>query len=194
MKGAQESYDNAEAKLNAANERIVDLQEKNQVISSEAEIGMIASQISTLEGQVTVERLSLAQLESNAKPNPARVEPVKRRIETLNQQIGELRAKLTTDSTTGLSLARIQSELLVAQADATTRQLMLSQTLTAMEAARTQANSQTRYLSIAVNPIEADEAAYPRAFENTLVVLLIFTGIYLMISMTIAILREQVTA
>jgi capsular polysaccharide transport system permease protein len=60
--------------------------------------------------------------------------------------------------------------------------------------ARTAANRQTRYLSISVNPIVADEAAYPRAFENTLVVMLIFLGIYLMLSMTAAVLREQVTS
>jgi capsular polysaccharide transport system permease protein len=42
--------------------------------------------------------------------------------------------------------------------------------------------------------VAPDEAAYPRAFENTLVVMLIFAGIYLMISMTVAILREQVSA
>jgi capsular polysaccharide transport system permease protein len=63
-----------------------------------------------------------------------------------------------------------------------------------MEMARIEANRQTRYLSVAVSPIAPDEAAYPKAFENTLVVMLIFTGIYLMISMTIAILREQVSA
>jgi capsular polysaccharide transport system permease protein len=45
-----------------------------------------------------------------------------------------------------------------------------------------------------VNPSIPDEPSYPRAFENTMVVLLIFSGIYLMISMTAAILREQMTA
>ena len=62
------------------------------------------------------------------------------------------------------------------------------------EAARTNANRQTRYLSMSVNPIAADEPAYPRAFENTLVVALIFAGLYLMLSMTAAILKEQITA
>lgn len=63
-----------------------------------------------------------------------------------------------------------------------------------METARVEANRQVRYLSLAVNPVAPDEATYPRAFENTAVALLIFAGIYLMISMTAAILREQVSA
>jgi capsular polysaccharide transport system permease protein len=63
-----------------------------------------------------------------------------------------------------------------------------------METARTEANRQVRYLSLSVSPVAPDEATYPRAFENTMVALLIFAGIYLMISMTAAILREQVSA
>jgi capsular polysaccharide transport system permease protein len=63
-----------------------------------------------------------------------------------------------------------------------------------METARIEANRQVRYLSLSVSPIPPDEPAFPRAFENTLVTLLIMLGIYLMVSMTAAILREQVSA
>ena len=133
-------------------------------------------------------------MESNATPNVARMEPLKRRIATLEAEIASLQSKLTEDSIDGLSIARVQSELLVAQADVETRRLLLAQSLQATEMARTAANRQTRYLSISVNPIAADEAAFPRAFENTLVVLLIFAGVYLMLSMTAAVLREQVAS
>ncbi len=194
MRGAKESYEAAEVKLHDANMRVVELQKKYKVLSSEVEVGMITGQITQLETQLTQDNLSLAQMESNATPNKARLDPLKRRIATLQSEIALLRAKLTEDDASGLSLANVQSELLVAQADVQTRQLLLAQSLQAMESARVEANRQTRYLSISVNPIAQDEAAYPRAFENTLVVMLIFSGIYLMISMTIAILREQVTA
>ena len=50
-----------------------------------------------------------------------------------------------------------------------------------------------RYLSLSVSPVPPDEPTFPRAFENTLVTMLILLGIYLMISMTAAILREQVS-
>ena len=194
MEGANASFADAEQKLHEANQRVVQLQEKNKVISSEVEVTLLTAQISQLDGLLTQERLSLAQMESNAQPNLARMEPVKRRIATLEEQIAQLRTRLTEDDANGQSLAKVQSELLVAQADVQTRQIMLAQALTAMEAARNQANRQTRYLSVSVNPVVADEPSYPRAFENTAVVMLIFAGIYLMISMTIAILREQLTA
>jgi capsular polysaccharide transport system permease protein len=194
MQGARESYDEAEKKYQEANIRLVELQERFKILSSEAEIGLITSQIGQLETQLTQDQLSLAQMESNQNPNKARMDPLKRRIDTLQVQIAELRGKLTDQGQDGVSLAQVQSDLLVAQADAQTRQLLLAQSLQAMETARVEANRQTRYLSVAVAPVAHDEAAYPRAFENTLVVMLIFAGIYLMVSMTVAILREQVSA
>ncbi len=194
MQGARESYEEAEKKYQEANIRVVELQEKFKILSSEVEVGLITSQIGQLESQLTQDQLSLAQMESNQNPNKARMAPLQRRIETLNTQIAELRSKLTEGSQGGVSLAQVQSDLLVAQADATTRQLLLAQSLQAMETSRMEANRQTRYLSVAVAPVAPDEAAYPRAFENTLVVMLIFAGIYLMVSMTAAILREQVSA
>ncbi len=194
MQGAMEGYENAEKEMLAAQRRVVDLQEKFKVLSSEVEVTLITTQIGQLETQLSADKLSLTQMESNARPNAARMEPLKRRIAALETEIALLRGRLTEDDASGQSLAQVQSELLVAQADVQTRQLLLAQSLQSMETARMEANRQVRYLSVSVNPVAPDEPTYPRAFENTLVALLIFAGIYLMISMTAAILREQVTA
>jgi capsular polysaccharide transport system permease protein len=69
----------------------------------------------------------------------------------------------------------------------------MQEALQQLEAARIEANRQVRYLSTGVNPIPPDEATYPRAFENTALAFLVFSGIYLMMSLTASILREQVS-
>jgi capsular polysaccharide transport system permease protein len=194
MKDAQAGYDSAQAELKASQRKLIDLQEKFKTVSSEAEVGLIVGQISGLEGQLTQERLSLAQMESNPEPNQARMEPIKRRIATLETEIAGLRAKMTEDSPDATGLAEVQGELLVAQADLQTRQMLLAQALQSMETSRIEANRQVRYLSLSVSPIPPDEPAYPRAFENTMVTMLIMLGIYLMVSMTASILREQVSS
>jgi capsular polysaccharide transport system permease protein len=194
MAGATASYTDTEAKMLTAQRRVIELQERYKVLSSEVEVTLLTTQIALLETQLTTDRLSLQQMESNANPNAARMEPIRRRIAALEGEIALLRAKMTEDGEGGFSLAKVQSELLVAQADVTTRQLMLAQSLQSLETARVEANRQVRYLTLSVNPTAPDEASYPRAFENTLVAMLIFAGIYLMISMTAAILREQVSA
>ena len=194
MKGAREAYNDSEAAAIASQRKVVELQEKFKVLSSEVEVSLLSAQISSLETQLTKDRLSLAQMEANETPNKARMDPLVRRIGTLEAEISDLRSKLTVGDGGNASLATVQGELMVAQADVQTRQLLLGQSLQAMETARAEANRQVRYLSISVNPTPPDEATYPRAFENTLVTMFIFMGIYLMISMTIAILREQVSS
>lgn len=194
MTDAQAGYEAAQKALMDSQKNLIELQEKFKILSSETEVGLIVGQISGLENQLTQERLALAQMESNAEPNQARMDPIKRRIATLEGEVADLRARMTETSTGSTSLAEIQGQLLVAQADLQTRQMMLAQALQSMETARVEAARQVRYLSLSVSPIPPDEPAYPRAFENTLVTLLIMLGIYLMVSMTAAILREQVSS
>ena len=190
---AKANFDDAEAKLQSAQTKLVGLQEKYKTLSTDVEAGLVTSQIGALNAQLMTDKLSLAQMQANASPNQARMDPVITRIKTVEDQIAQLRAGLTQDSSAGPSVASVQSEMVMAAADVTTRQMMLAQATSAMETSRIEAERQTRYLELAVEPVAPDTPSYPRAFENTLVVMLIFGGIYLMISMTIAILREQVS-
>jgi capsular polysaccharide transport system permease protein len=190
---ARASFADAQEKLFAAQRNLVELQEKYKTLNSEVEAGLITTQIGSLDAQLTQEKLSLAQMKSNSTPNKARMDPVIARIATLEEQIAILRQRLTEDSADGLSIASVQSQLMTAQADVATRQMMLAQATSALETSRIEASRQVRYLSLNADPVASDDPTYPRAFESTLVVMLIFAGIYLMISMTIAILREQVS-
>lgn len=194
MAGAREAVLDAEARMSEARERVIDLQERFSVLSSDVEVSLLTTQISTLQTELTRERLSLQELQANPRPNPARVDPLERRIANLETEIASLRARLTQDGAGGVSLARISSELIMAESDVQTRQLLLSQAMQQLEGARLEANRQVRYLSLGVNPVAPDEASHPRAFENSVLALLIFSGIYLMLAMTGAILREQVSA
>ncbi|MBC7156637.1 MAG: capsule biosynthesis protein, partial [Rhodobacteraceae bacterium] len=194
MEEARRNYLDAEAEMLTSQRKVVGLQEQFNVLSSEAEAGLLTSQIGRLETQLLQERLALEELLANAVPNQARIDPIRARMATIEDQIASLRARLTQGGDGSMSLARIQGELVVAQAEVQTRQMLLAQSLQALETARIEANRQVRYLSLGVPPVVADAPSYPRAFENTLLAALIFAGIYLMLSMTAAILREQVSA
>ena len=71
---------------------------------------------------------------------------------------------------------------------------MLAAALQQVETARIEANRQVRYLTTSVEPVAEDAPAYPRVFEDTALAFLIFSGLYLMLSLTASILREQVTS
>lgn len=194
MQGARESYADAEAKVLGAQQRVLELQEQLGVLDPVTETQSIMSQISTFEIALQEKKLSLQQLLDNTSPNQARVDGAKGDIERLEALIKELRSGLTKGTGTSTSLASVTGQLRIAEADLQTRQLMLSQAAQQLELARIEANKQVRYISTGVRPVAPDEATYPRAFENTMLSFLIFCGIYLMISLTASILREQVSA
>lgn len=193
MDGARETYQDAEEKMLAAQLRVQELQERLGVLDPVAESGVVMAQVSMLEGQLAEKQLELGQLQSNARPQQSRVDAVEGDIARLRDLITQTRQQLTQGNDTRNSLAAIGGELRVAEAEMLTRQEMLAAAAAQMETARIEANKQVRYLSLSIAPIPPDEATYPRAFQNTLVAFLVFSGIYLMLSLTASILREQVS-
>ena len=194
MEGAIKSFEDAERKMIEASRRVVALKEKNDVSDPTAELSSKLSQISTFEVELAQKQLALEGFLANARPNRARVAALRTEIENIETLIARKRAELTQAGTGNESLASTSSDILVAEADFQTRQMMLSQAMQQLESARIEANRQTRYLSLGVRPVAPDEATYPRSFENTVLAFLIFSGIYLMASLTASVLREQVTS
>ncbi|WP_095590291.1 capsule biosynthesis protein [Actibacterium ureilyticum] len=192
MSGARESYLEAEENMRQAQERVLFLQERLGVLDPASETSAVMSQITGFETQIAEKRLELQQLLDNPRPNRARVQGVQGDIARMETLVAELRASLTETTGESASLASVSGELRIAEADLQTRQALLQQSLQQLESARIEANRQVRYLTLGVAPVAPDEATYPRAFENTLLALLIFGGIYLMLSMTATILKEQV--
>lgn len=194
MRGSRESFEEAEAKMVAAQEKVLALQEKLGVLDPQSETTSVMAQISQFEVQLAEKRLQLQQLLDNARPNQARVAGTEGDIARLEALIGDLRAQLTEETGRDGSLASISAQLRMAEVDLETRTMMMQETLQQMETARIEANRQVRYLAVHVSPVPPDEPTYPKVFENTLIAFLIFGAIYLLCSVTVAILREQVSS
>jgi capsular polysaccharide transport system permease protein len=194
MRGARESFEEAEAKMIAAQEKVLALQERLGVIDPASETTGVMGQINQFEVQLAEKRLQLQQLLDNAQPNQARVAGTEGDIARLEALVADLRAQLTEQGGRDGSLASISAQLRMAEVDLETRTMMMQETLQQMEAARIEANRQVRYLAVHVAPIPPDEPTYPRVFENTLIAFFIFGAIYLLASVTVSILREQVSS
>ena len=194
MEGADKSYQDAEARVLEAQERVQALQQRMGVLDPVAEGSAVMSQVTRLEGELTEKRLELGQLQANARPNQSRVVGVQGDIERLQQMIAETRSQLTQDTGNRASLAAISGEIRIAESDLETRQTLLAGAAEQMESARLEANKQVRYLSMSLPPVAADTPTYPKAFQNTIVAFLIFAALYLMLSLTASILREQVSS
>lgn len=193
MQSARESLERAKAERREAQEALVRLQE-GTVVDPEAVIGTLRTQISTYEIQLQEKELQLAALMDNARPNQARVDGVQADIARLNQLLTRLNARMTEARGDGASLAADTAQIQMAQADLATADLFLQSALQNEKQTELEANRQVRYLTTSVRPVAPQDPSYPRAFENTILVFLILSGVYLMISLTMAILREQVSS
>ncbi|MEP4639389.1 MAG: capsule biosynthesis protein [Yoonia sp.] len=193
MKGARENYDNTVQSRTDALDNLLSIQQELQVADPAGETAALTAQISALEQQRQQLQLTLAERLGVRRPNQAQVEALQGQISSIESLIADVRGQISNATNSGRSLAESNTRLRLAEEDYAFQTLQVQAALAQLEAAQIEANRQVRYLSLGVEPVAPDEATYPRAFENTVLAFLIFAGIYLMISLTASILREQVS-
>ncbi|MCW8842124.1 MAG: capsule biosynthesis protein [Rhodobacteraceae bacterium] len=193
MGDARIGLEKARKERREAQAKLVELQE-GSVIDPEGLISSLRSQISNVQIQLQEKELQLAALEDNLRPNRARVEGVKGDVRRLKELQAQLEAKMTNATAGESSLAQKTALIQMAQADLATADLLMQSSLQTLKQTELEANRQVRYLTTSVEPVASQDPSYPRAFEDTLLAFLIFSGIYLLISLTASILREQVSS
>lgn len=87
--------------------------------------------------------------------------------------------------------AELQRQLVAAQTEVETHELMRAQALEQIEQIQGEIARQTAALIVAVAPVAADRPDYPRAAEYTAVAVLGFLGLFLLVSLTGAALRKR---
>ena len=193
MRDAEAGYDKAVIARRDAQQRLIELQVENGV-DPEAVIGAIRAQITNYESLLIEKQLELAALLDNARPNAAKVDGVQGDVRRIEGALKQLNDKMNNATEGHNSLAKQAVTLQLTQADLVNADTNLQLAQTGLDQARTNASRQVRYLTVAVRPVPSEEPSYPRKFENTILAFLIFGGIYLMLSLTASILREQVTS
>lgn len=193
MRDARRSLEDAKAERRAAQLALVEKQQ-NTVVDPEGVIAALRQQISNVQIQLQEKQLQLEALLDNTRPNKARVDGVRGDVRRLENLLNRLETEMT-DATEGeASLAAQTAEIQIAQADLATADLLMQSALQTLKQTELEASRQVRYLTTSVEPVASEDPSYPRSFENTILAFLIFSGIYLMISLTASILREQVSS
>ena len=194
VRDAEADLENATQARYDAQERLVRMQQEGNIVDPEGKIAALRAQINTYELQLQEKSLQLQALLDNPRPNSAKVDGARGDIRRLEALLADLNGQMTQATVGEDSLAEKAVQIKLAEADLATRDLMLQTALERVEQARRDADTQARYLTTSVEPVASEDAAYPRKFENTILAFLIFGGIYLMISLTASILREQVAS
>ncbi|MES0863075.1 capsule biosynthesis protein [Ruegeria sp. SCPT10] len=194
MRDALESFEAAQEARRQAQEDLIELQLQGAVLDPENVLAGLRGRINEIEILLQDKRLELAALLDNLRPNQAKVDGVNGDIARLENVLDDLNAEMLDVSAGENSLARLSVRIQMAQADLVARDMLLQTAMQYMETTRTEANRQVRYLTVSVNPVPSQDPSYPRKFENTILAFLLFAGIYLMISLTASVLREQVSS
>lgn len=192
LKDARRSLEKAKQDRRDAQLALVSLQETS-VLDPEGLIASLRQQISTYELELQENQLELSQLLDNARPNTARVNGVRGNIRNLQAILTNLESRMTDIGGSQSSLAGQAAAIQIAQADLATADLILQSALQTVTQTELEASRQVRYLTTSVSPIASEDPSFPRSFENTILSFLIFSGLYLMVSLTASILREQVS-
>ncbi len=189
MAGARENYEAAVKRRDTALAQRTEIEQAGGQGAIGAEQAGLQQRITNQQILLDEERLNLASLLNNRRPNEAQVSAAENQIRQIEDLIADLRSRLSSGSLVGNdALLRQAEENYVFEVQ------NVQAALATMDSARIEANRQVRYLSVSVAPIAPDVATYPKSFENTLLAFLIFAGVYLMISLTASILREQVSS
>ena len=192
MEDARRNLERAKVERREAQENLIRLQEVYSADPTE-QLAALRTQITSYDQQLLEKKLALQALLDNPRPNQAKVDGARGDVRRLQDVLTGLNARMIEADSSGLSLVQQSTEIELARADLATADAFLQSALQGEKQAALEAGRQVRYLTVPVRPIASDAPSYPRKFENTILAFLIFPGVYLMVSLTSSILREQVS-
>ena len=192
MEDARRNLERAKVERREAQENLIRLQEVYSADPTE-QLAALRTQITSYDQQLLEKKLALQALLDNPRPNQAKVDGARGDVRRLQDVLTGLNARMIEADSSGLSLVQQTTEIELARADLATADAFLQSALQGEKQAALEAGRQVRYLTVPVRPIASDAPSYPRKFENTILAFLIFSGVYLMVSLTSSILREQVS-
>lgn len=191
VRDAQQSLAEAEERVISAQEVEAQARERLKIFSIEGEVQKELQIIGSMEGTLEQKQGELRNLLRYAAEGDPRVVNKKGEIETLRDQIASRRENLAGSRQDEASLAQINAELERATFEKTMALTRYAAVVEATKLAELEMQRQHRYLAMVDHPSMPDEAAYPRKMQTTALFFLIFLGAYILLSLTISVIREQ---
>lgn len=186
---AENQLAEAEQRLNASKEKLLNYQNKNEVFDPKTNAQIINQLVGSLQAQLATLRTEERQLLSYLNPTAPQVVSLRSQISAVEKQIKEEQAKLTSPSTTKLNRQAVQFESIKTDVEFASELYKLS--LSSLERARLEAFRKMKNLIIISHPYQAEEATYPRRLyiiSISFVLLLIFYGF---VKLTLAVIKDH---
>ncbi len=184
---AEEDLNNALERLIAARQNLTVFRSKNRIIDPLADLQGQQGLLNSLEGQLADSYISVNLLNETARQDDPRIEQAKRRIAVIEALIEQERQKFSSNSAAGGDNSHDYTTLvgeyenLSVEVEYAQQAYLATQTL--LDAARAEAQRQSRYLATYTKPRLAQSSRYPERLLLSIVI-----GIFLMMGWAILVL------
>lgn len=163
LRYAEEDLNTALHRLKDARAAVQTFRSQNNIVDPTAFVGGQEGVLTSLQQQLADAMVQLGMLKANAQSGDSRISQAELRIDIINQQIEEERAKIgdESSSTENSSTANIVSRYEILEVDRQYAESAYAVTKSAYDIARAQSDRQTLYLAQYVTPTIAVEPEYP---------------------------------
>ncbi|ENU22038.1 hypothetical protein F993_03313 [Acinetobacter proteolyticus] len=189
LKFAEKQLNEAKTQLDNSRDILLEYQNKNQMFDPQAQAQAIATIVATLEANLsklsTEERTLLSYLNETAP----QVVAIRSQIESVQKQIADEKAKLTSPNTSKLNKSVADFEALKANVEFSTDIYKLS--LASLEKARLEASRKLKKLVVISTPELAQDAIYPRILYLIATYFLILNILFGITMLIYSIIREH---
>ncbi|NNP69391.1 capsule biosynthesis protein [Acinetobacter sp. Ac_5812] len=189
LKFAEKQLNDAKQQLETSRDALLEYQNQNQMYDPQAQAQAIATIVASLESNLaqlrTEERTSLSYLNETTP----QIVAIRSQIESVQKQIAEEKAKLTSPNTSKLNKSVADFEALKANVNFATDLYKLS--LASLEKARLEASRKLKKLVVVSTPERAQDAIYPRTLYLIATYFLILNILFGITMLIYSIIREH---
>ncbi|NHF74025.1 hypothetical protein [Paracoccus xiamenensis] len=163
LRYAEEDLNNSLQRLKEARAAVQTFRSQNNIVDPTAFVGGQEGVLTSLQQQLADAMVQAGMLKANAQSGDPRIAQAELRVEIINQQIDEERAKIgdESSSTDSSSTANIVSRYEILEVDRQYAESAYAVAKSAYDLARAQSDRQTLYLAQYVTPTIAVEPEYP---------------------------------
>lgn len=186
---AEEELKEAEDRLTLAKENVLAFQATNKDFNPMQSALSVSAVKDQLDGKLTELRAEFKELSAIMNDDAPKVLSLKRRIESIEEQIAQENERLVNVEEGGLNVNVASFEKVYGEKEFAEKAYKAA--LGFMELSRVEASKQIRYLTVIVPPMKSDAAAYPRRFVGILTVFFICIAVFGVVSLLIASIKEH---
>lgn len=193
LRYAEEDLNTSLQRLKETRAAVQTFRSQNNIVDPTAFVGGQEGVLTSLQQQLADAMVQLGMLKANAQKGDPRTSQMELRIDVINQQIEEERAKIGDEgsSVENRSTANIVSHYEVLEVDRQYAESAYAVAKSAYDLARAQSDRQTLYLAQYVTPTVAVEPEYPQRLRLLVLVMGFFFLTWLIGVMTYYSIRDR---